>query len=125
METFDNDNLQKKERQIENLINVVENHTRTKRHLEQYSNIGNIDNKENAKKIQEVREQQIHNLKNQIKGINENQSKENQLENTMVKYINTSGYITKNGEDLSDEQLRNMQRKQENRKVQIKNLEEE
>ncbi len=125
METFDNDNLQKKERQIENLINVVENHTRTKRHLEQYSNIGNIDNKENAKKIQEVREQQIHNLKNQIKGINENQSKENQLENTIEKYINTSGYITKNGEDLSDEQLRNMQRKQENRKVQIKNLEEE
>ena len=83
------------------------------------------DNKENAKKIQEVREQQIHNLKNQIKGINENQSKENQLENTIEKYINTSGYITKNGEDLSDEQLRNMQRKQENRKVQIKNLEEE
>lgn len=125
METFDNDNLEKKDRQIENLINVVENHTRTKRHLEQYSNIGNIDNKQNAKKIQEVREQQIHNLKNQIKGINENQSKEDQLENTIEKYINTSGYITKNAQDLNDEQLKNMQRKQENRKVQIKNLEEE
>ncbi len=125
MESFNNDNLEKKEKQIENLINVVENHTRTKRHLEQYSNIGNIDNKENAKKIQEVREQQIHDLKNQIKGINENQSKDDQLENTIEKYINTSGYITKNAQELSDEQLRNMQRKQENRKVQIKNLEEE
>lgn len=125
MESFNNDNLEKKERQIENLINVVENHTRTKRHLEQYSNIGNIDNKENAKKIQEVREQQIHDLKNQIKGINENQSKDDQLENTIEKYINTSGYITKNAQDLSDEQLTNMQRKQENRKLQIKNLEEE
>ena len=125
MESFNNDNLEKKERQIENLINVVENHTRTQRHLEQYSNIGNIDNKENAKKIQEVREQQIHDLKNQIKGINENQSKDDQLENTIEKYINTSGYITKNAQDLSDEQLTNMQRKQENRKLQIKNLEEE
>ena len=32
-----NENQEKKERQLDNLTNLVENHTRTKRHLEQYS----------------------------------------------------------------------------------------
>ena len=48
MENFEEQNL-KKDRQLENLINVVENHTRTKRHLEQYSQIGNKQNKETLK----------------------------------------------------------------------------
>ena len=33
-------NKEKKEKQVENLVNLVEEHTRTERHLEQYSNIG-------------------------------------------------------------------------------------
>ena len=33
MENFDNN--KKKDRQLDNLINLVENHTRTERHLEQ------------------------------------------------------------------------------------------
>ena len=36
-----NDDQDKKQRQLDNLTNLVENHTRTKRHLEQYSEIGN------------------------------------------------------------------------------------
>ena len=35
-----NDDQEKKGRQLDNLTNLVENHTRTKRHLEQYSEIG-------------------------------------------------------------------------------------
>ena len=30
-------NNEKKEKQVENLVNLVEKHTRTERHLEQYS----------------------------------------------------------------------------------------
>lgn len=63
MENFDQN---KKDRQIDNLINLVENHTRTERHLEQYSNIGNKDNKKHAREIQDVREEQIENLKNKL-----------------------------------------------------------
>ena len=33
MGNFDNGNIEKKDKQLDNLINVVENHTRTKRHL--------------------------------------------------------------------------------------------
>ena len=51
MENFENN---KKDRQIDNLINLVENHTRTERHLEQYSDIGNKENKEHARDIQDI-----------------------------------------------------------------------
>jgi len=52
----------KKERKIDNLINLVENHTRTERHLEQYANIGDPKFKEMAKEKQAVREEQIDNM---------------------------------------------------------------
>ena len=122
MENFENENIEKKERQLDNLINLVENHTRTKRHLEQYSHIGNPENKENARRIQDIREEQIDELKNQIKGINETQTKEEQLENVIEKYINAQGYILNNEDNMSDEQLYNMEKKQDNRETQIENL---
>ena len=40
---------EKNERKVDNLINLVENHTRTERHLEQYSHIGNPKYKEMAR----------------------------------------------------------------------------
>ena len=119
------EDFEKKDRQLDNLINIVENHTRTERHLEQYSHIGNKENKENARKIQEVREEQIDELKNHIKGVNDKQTKEEQLENVVERYIDASGYITKNEENMSEEQLKNMEKKQENRRIQIENLEDE
>lgn len=51
-----NDDQNKKERQLDNLTNIVENHTRTKRHLEQYSEIGDPEYKEMAREKQEKRE---------------------------------------------------------------------
>lgn len=126
MEDFENKNqFEKKDRQLDNLINIVENHTRTERHLEQYSHIGNPENKENARKIQDIREQQIEDLKDQIKGISNKQTKKEQLENVVEKYINAEGYIRNNRDNMSDEQLNNMEKKQDNREIQIENLEEE
>ena len=75
MGNFENHEIEKKDRQLDNLINLVENHTRTKRHLEQYSHIGNSENKENARKIQDIREEQIEDLKDKIKG-NDKQTRE-------------------------------------------------
>lgn len=125
MENFDNNNIEKKDKQLDNLINLVEKHTRTKRHLEQYSHIGNPKNKENARRIQDVREEQIEDLKDKIIGINDVQTKEKQLENVIEKYINAQGYIRNNEENMSEEQLNNMEKKQDNREIQIENLEEE
>ena len=124
MENFEDNKIDKKDKQIDNLINLVENHTRTKRHLEQYSNIGNPENKENARKIQNIREEQIDLLKNKIKGVNDIQTKNQQLENVIEKYINAQGYIYNNEDNMSEEQLSNMERKQDNREIQIENLEE-
>ena len=109
MENFENHEIEKKDRQLDNLINLVENHTRTKRHLEQYSHIGNPENKENARKIQEIREEQIDELKDKIKG-NDKQTREEQLENVIEKYINTEGYIRNNENNMSKEQLNNMEK---------------
>ena len=47
---------EKKGRQLDNLTNLVENHTRTKRHLEQYSEIGDPQFKDMAREKQEKRE---------------------------------------------------------------------
>ena len=124
MENSENHEIEKKDRQLDNLINLVENHTRTKRHLEQYSHIGNPENKENARKIQGIREEQIEDLKEKIKG-NDKQTREEQLENVIEKYINTAGYIRNNEDNMSEEQLNNMEKKQDNREIQIENLEDE
>lgn len=57
---------EKKDRKLDNLINIVEKHTRTERHLEQYSDIGNPLNKQNAREKQELREKQIDEIKKAI-----------------------------------------------------------
>ena len=59
MENSNNEKIKKKESQLENLENLVENHTRTERHLEQYSHMGDKDNKDSARKKQDIREKQI------------------------------------------------------------------
>lgn len=113
----------KKERQLENLTHLVERHTRTERHLEQYSDIGNPEYKERAREKQEVREEEMNNLKEDILGHKDNQTVEEQLENIEENYKSAEGYIENNMENLSDEQLENMFKRQENRKQQKDNLE--
>lgn len=120
MENFDNN--KKKDRQLDNLINLVENHTRTKRHLEQYSNIGNQDNKEHAREIQEIREEQIEDLRDKLNGNADIQTREEQIENLERRYELTQGYIKNNKEDMSDETLRNLEEKQQKRRIQLDNL---
>lgn len=123
MENFENQ--EKTERQLDNLINLTEKHTRTKRHLEQYSHIGDEGNKENARKIQKVREEQMQELKDKIIGRDENDSPYQQLENVKEKYYNTQNYIENNKGSIDDEMMRNLQEKQQHREEQINFLEDE
>lgn len=122
MENFENEN--KKERQLDNLINLVENHTRTERHLEQYSQIGDKENKENARDKQELREKQIIELKEQIKGERDTSSVEEQIQDLKEKYDSTEGYIENNKDNMNEEELENIKERQENRRIQLENLED-
>ena len=123
MENSNNEKFQKKERQLENLENLVENHTRTERHLEQYSHIGDKDNKDNAREKQDIREKQILELENKILGLDSNEIPEVQLENLKERYESVQGYIENNRDKLSQEDLKQLEEKQANRREQIANLE--
>lgn len=120
MENFDKN--KKKDRQLDNLINLVENHTRTKRHLEQYSNIGDEENKEHAREIQEIREEQIEDLRDKLNGNGDIQTREEQVENLSQRYESTQGYIENNKDNMNEEMLRNLEEKQEKRRIQLDNL---
>ena len=123
MENSSDEKFQKKERQLENLENLVENHTRTERHLEQYSHIGDKDNKDNAREKQDIREKQILELENKILGLDSNEIPEVQLENLKERYASVQGYIENNRDKISEEDLKQLEEKQANRREQIANLE--
>ena len=123
MENSSNEKFQKKERQLENLENLVENHTRTERHLEQYSHIGDKYSKDNAREKQDIREKQILELENKILGLDSNEIPEVQLENLKERYASVQGYIENNRDKISEEDLKQLEEKQANRREQIANLE--
>ena len=116
-------NNDKKEKQVENLVNLVEKHTRTERHLEQYSNIGNREGKERARDKQDVREEEIDKLKNKIVSDN-TESKTEQVQNLSNNYKGAQIYMEENYEKMPEERLKNMQNRQQHRKDQLENLSE-
>lgn len=114
---------EKKEQQLNNLTNLVENHTRTERHLEQYSDIGSYENKEIARNKQDIRAHEIHNLKEKIiEG--DTQTPEEMLKDTRAKYQATGRYVANNYDSIPEENLKNIQVKQKHRKMQIENFED-
>ena len=113
---------EKQERQLDDLINTVERHTRTERHLEQYSNIGDQYYKDEARKKQSVREKQIVDLKEKIMGNEDKLTHEEQFENLLDNYESAEGYISNNIESMDQEQLDNMEKKQANRRMQMQNI---
>lgn len=114
---------EQKERQVENLVNLVEKHTRTERHLEQYSHIGSEQGKERAREKQSIREGEIENLKEKIVS-NNAESKMEQVQNLANNYKGAQIYMEENYEKMPEERLENMQNRQQHRKEQIENLSE-
>ena len=117
-----NNNQDKKERQLDNLTNLVENHTRTKRHLEQYSEIGDPQFKEMAMEKQQKREENMYKLKQEILDEDENETIEQQIENLHDNYEAAQRYIEANQETMAPQDLQNLQEKQQHRKEQMENL---
>ena len=117
-----NSDSQKKENQLDNLINLVERHTRTERHLEQYSEIGDKDSKQRAREKQDIREDEMNNLKSKL--VNENETKTEQYQNLEENYKRAQSYMEDNYENISEERLQNMQERQNNRREQIESLAE-
>lgn len=117
-----NDNESKKERQLDNLTNLVENHTRTKRHLEQYSEIGDPEFKDMAREKQEKREENMYKLKKEILDEEEGQALEEQIENLHDNYEAAQRYIEANQQTMAPRDLQNLQEKQQHRKEQMENL---
>lgn len=108
------------ENRIDELINVVDNHTRTKRHLEQHSDISSPSQLSNAQHIQQVRVDNISNLKNKI--IYDDGGPTNEKENIEKNIKFANGYIKNNKDHMNKEQLQNMLEKQENRHEKLNEL---
>ena len=117
-----NDDINKKKRQLENLENLVENHTRTERHLEQYSEIGSKKNKDNAREKQTVREHEIKNLENKILDNDSSQTIQEQLNNISENFNGTHRYMESNYEKIPKENWDNLNKKQDNRVEQTEKL---
>ncbi|QGU94839.1 hypothetical protein GOM49_06770 [Clostridium bovifaecis] len=112
------------EHRIDQLVDVVEKHTRTERHLEQYSNIGNSENREHAREIQKEREEEINTLKNIIAyGDDKLQDTvADELDNLEKNYIYSEGYLEHNAEHMPKEDMKNLKEKQENRREKMREL---
>ena len=117
-----NEEQEKKARQLDNLTNLVENHTRTKRHLEQYSEIGDPKFKEMAREKQEKREKNMHKLKQEILDEEQEDTIEQQIENLHDNYEAAQRYIEVNRNTMSPQDLQNLQAKQQHREEQLNNL---
>ncbi len=117
-----NNNTNEKDKKIDNLINLVENHTRTQRHLEQYSNIGNHAYKEMAENKQKVRENQIDILKKQLSNNADKLTVDEQINNIAENYNRSEEYLQNNFNNMPQNDINNIEEKQKNRLDQINNL---
>ena len=112
------------ERRVDQLINLVENKTRTERHLEQHSDIGDPDRLDHAHEVQHDTENQIKDIKNAIVyGNNAKNDTEDQLESLKKNLTFSEGYIEHNADHMDPKALQSLQKKQEHRKEQIDILE--
>ncbi|NMM64719.1 hypothetical protein HBE96_19100 [Clostridium sp. P21] len=101
------------ENRVDQLINTVENYTRTERHLEQHSDIGDPKRLERATDIQNQRKSEIEHLKDNI--VYGNETFNNNLHNLKENYDDTEEYMNHYGSEMSQEALNNMKEKQQNR----------
>ena len=104
----------KKENQVDSLINLVEKKTRTERHLEEHSDVGDPERLERPKELQKEREEQIQNLKSSI--ANNRKGSDNEYENLKDNIKYSEGYIKENRDHMDKGALENLEKKQENRK---------
>jgi hypothetical protein len=108
------------EKRLDQLVNLVEKHTRTERHLEQHSDIASPEAVIHSLEIQKDREDEINNLKNII--ANGKHANVDEVENLMRNYEYTDNYLNNNADRIDDKTFRRTTDKQENRSEHFNNL---
>jgi uncharacterized protein YlxW (UPF0749 family) len=99
---------------INELENLVENHTRTERHLEDRNDLSPHESISAAKEKQRKREHSINNLENKI--VSNGRDSTNEKENLEKRLEYSEGYIKHNSDHMNKKDLHNLENKIENRK---------
>ncbi|OFI07078.1 hypothetical protein CLOACE_04830 [Clostridium acetireducens DSM 10703] len=97
---------------VNELINIVENYTRTERHLEQHSDISDPSNIRHVKELQNDRKEKIENIKENIVYGN---GKSDEMKNLEKNFKFCEGYLENNYDKMNPEVLTNLREKQKNR----------
>jgi hypothetical protein len=104
-------------RRINQLTDIIEKYVRTERHLEQHSDIAELEPLKHALKMQEVREAQIEHLKELIvQGKHGNGSERHNLERN---FFYTSRYLDHYTSRMDEFTLEKTMEKQHHRKDQL------
>lgn len=113
-------NRQENINRIEALENIVQNHTRTERHLEKHSDITSSKKLSESIVKQNERESNIELLEAKI--LNDGQRDPNQLVGLEKNYAFAKGYIENNKDHMNQDSLNNMNKKQQNRRDEMNEL---
>lgn len=108
------------ELRINQLMNLVEKHTRTERHLEQHSDIASPEAVKHCEEIQKEREDEIENLKNVI--VHGKHVNIDEYSNLQRNYEFTNNYLENNADHLDSKTIKNTKEKQKNREQQMNNI---
>jgi hypothetical protein len=105
-------------RRIDHLINLVDKHTRTERHLEQYSSISSPESLQKAKEVQQNRESEIKNLKDLI-AYGQHNNAPSEYESVQKRYEYSQGYLQNNKDHINNNDLQNLEEKQKHRQERL------
>ena len=105
---------------VNELVDLVEAHTRTERHLEQHSDIASPEQVEHAEKIQDEREEQISKLKSKI--VYGDGGPTDEVENLEKNITFAEGYMDHNADHMNKKDLENLKDKEENRRDTLNRL---
>ena len=108
------------ERRLDALLKINNRYVRTQRHLEQHSDITNLDNLKHSLKVQEERETQMDNLKNII-AYGEHDEVDDR-ENIKKHIEFTNHYLQHHASHMDEFSLQKTMEKQENRKEQLDSM---
>ncbi|WP_198010623.1 hypothetical protein, partial [Thermobrachium celere] len=89
-------------RRIDQLIDLVEKHTRTERHLEEHSNITDLDEIKYVLELQRQREEQIKHLRNLIAYGKDDDFYKREVENIEKNLIYTEHYLDHNKHNMDE-----------------------
>lgn len=101
------------------LKNLVENFTRTQKHLEEFGSILSDEKLRQVILKQRRREEQINNLQKAI--LNE-YDRESEVRNLVKNFLYAEGYLNQNKDKLPTHMLNNLIKRQQFRKIQLENL---